>query len=240
MKTKQKIIAGVLSMMMVAGFASPLAFAQNANVNANATDDENASNSLREQQEEEQERERERLRELQEEARQRMETEREQERQRLEAAAQQARQNRIEATKRLMEAQNKRVEKFMERFDNIMERMERRAEILDDSGVDVADIQADLLIAGLKLDATEALFESLKEQDETIIVSDQPGEIVRVFMADVRDIKKQMIALHKDLQGIARQLVSAHRRMLREQAEEQNNVRTGDDNSVSTDEEENE
>jgi hypothetical protein len=122
---------------------------------------------------------------------------------------QKTREQRIMAVKALVQAQIRRAENILARMDHLITRIESRRAKLSDEGADLTAVDALISKAKeQKADAKEAL-DKAKANYAEIDGSEHPREQVHAFMTSMRELKTQLVALHKTLVETIRAMVKA-------------------------------
>ena len=96
------------------------------------------------------------------------------------------------------------------RMGRIANRIERRLGIMEERGIDVADLQSDLASARDDLSVAEGLLGGLEDKVEEALASDDPKsafESVRQTVQDVRDMLKDihqmLVTIIRSMKGLA-------------------------------------
>jgi hypothetical protein len=103
--------------------------------------------------------------------------------------------------KRLMQVQINRSEKALSRMSEILDRIEKtRADLASTNDLS----RADALITKAKAQKTkvEQSLAAAKEKYQGFDASSKPREQVKAFMAEMKNVKAELIQLHKDLKAV--------------------------------------
>ncbi len=121
------------------------------------------------------------------------------------------RMGRVLGMKKMMQNQIDLATRAIDRLDKIQTKIdERRAKLSDIEGVDltevdklIADVEAQSVIVQTDLDKAKAALAAVKEDSE------QPKQAVQNFMLTMRQVKKDLITLHKDMKLVVKAMRKA-------------------------------
>jgi hypothetical protein len=143
----------------------------------------------------------------------------------------------VASVRKLMTVQVNRMEKFAERYGQIFGKVKARRDKLAAQNYEMTELNGEVLAIQEQITEVEKSIVDVKGGIAALDISNNPKLAAKEFMVSIRDLKKQMIQLHKMFKGAVKTMREMEQERNREQNTNQEQTEDQSDSSGQAEEE---